>query len=165
MPLPSTMTPIATQTLGSATASVTFSSIAGTYTDLVLIINSNIPSGASGDGYLTFNGDNGTNYSYTQMYGNGTTAASNRGTSQTNIRAFTAASTAQSTAIINILNYANTSTYKTIVGRNNDPSAVAVAVVGLWRNTAAITSLTLSNQGSANFGTGSTFTLYGIKAA
>ena len=160
-----TYTPIATQTLGSATASVTFSSIAGTYTDLVLIINSNIPSGASGDGYLTFNGDSGTNYSYTQIYGNGTTATSNRGTSQTNIRAFTAASATQSTAIINILSYANTSTYKTVVGRNNDPSAIAVAVVGLWRNTAAITSLTLSNQAGANFGAGSTFTLYGIKAA
>ena len=69
MPLPSTMTPIATNTLVSATNSITFSSIPQGYTDLILI-HSNI-SGTTQQLRLTFNGDSGSNYSTTELYGTG----------------------------------------------------------------------------------------------
>ena len=70
---------IATTPLGSAAATVTFSSIPATYTDLVLICNpiSTATSGAYMN--MTYNSDTASNYSYTWMRGNGSTAASGRG--------------------------------------------------------------------------------------
>jgi hypothetical protein len=72
-----TYEPIATTTLGSAAADVTFTSISGTYTDLVLVAVTQI--GSSGD-YLgvQFNSDTGTNYSRTRLSGNGTSASSDK---------------------------------------------------------------------------------------
>jgi len=60
------------------------------------------------------------------------------------------------------MNYSNTTTYKTFLGRGNDPSSFVRQGVGLWRNTAAITSFSVSG---VTFSTGVTATLYGIKAA
>ena len=73
---------IATQTLSSAAASVTFSSIAGTYTDLVLVTS--IRKSTTGvSAYLRANNDSGTNYSTTYLYGSGTSAISTRDTNRT----------------------------------------------------------------------------------
>lgn len=157
----STYEPIATQTLGSAASSVTFSSISGSYTDLVLVFNGTVTSSATSWG-LQFNSDTGTNYSNTSLFGDGSSAGSNRATSQTNtVGSFSG--TDNSTNIVQIMNYSNATTYKTALSRNNGGGYVS-ARVALWRNTAAITSvtaITASNQ----FASGSTFTLYGIKAA
>jgi hypothetical protein len=68
------------------------------------------------------------------------------------------------TTIWQIFNYSNTTTNKSVLGRASNPSANTTACVGLWRNTAAITSVSVYGVG-ANFTVGSTFTLYGIKAA
>ena len=160
---------IATNTLGSATASVTFSSISGAYTDLVLISNVDVTSaGASIN--IRFNSDTGSNYSYTAIYGNGSTAASARGNNSpySYIAAYVAPNTALEMVITtNIQNYSNTTTNKTFISRSNRASASnspgAEALVGLWRNTSAITSITLAAD-SGNLDTGCTFTLYGIKA-
>ena len=64
---------IATTTLSSAQSSVTFSSISGSYTDLIIISDAILASGNDALG-LRFNSDSGSNYSYTFMYGNGTSA-------------------------------------------------------------------------------------------
>jgi hypothetical protein len=80
----STYTPIATQTLGSAAASVTFSSIPQGYTDLILVINY-ATSASTGNALLRFNSDTGSNYSETALIGNGTTATSDRESSVTTI--------------------------------------------------------------------------------
>ena len=69
-----TYEPIATSTLGSAQATVTFSSIVGTYRDLVLIINST-PTTSNVTGNMRFNSDTGVNYYMTGMRGNGTNTA------------------------------------------------------------------------------------------
>jgi hypothetical protein len=61
------------------------------------------------------------------------------------------------------MNYANTSTYKTVLTRSNKYDRVG-AIVGLWRSTAAINSITLTAY-SNTYAIGSTFTLYGIAAA
>jgi len=159
---------LATNTLSSATASVTFSSISGAYTDLVLICN--IGASASTSVNFGFNGDTGTNYSTTILTGNGTTAASARTSTASNSTDYIAFYTAGAPSgltgsmIFNVMNYANTTTNKTILARSGSDSKEIDLVVGLWRSTAAITSIVIGMQ-TGNFITGSTFTLYGIAAA
>jgi hypothetical protein len=164
MPLPSTMTPIATSTLSTTGTTITFSSIPQTYTDLVIVCGNLLYVTGNDDAFVRFNSDTGTNYSWTQINGNGTSAASNRGTSDTGIRSINGMSTTNvGTAIINVQNYSNSTTYKTTLSRHS--TGFAGAFVGLWRNTAVITSVTVINLGSGGFASGSTFTLYGVKAA
>jgi len=157
----STYEPIATTTLGSTQTSVTFNSFSG-YTDLFLVASVSSSSGSGGVASLRFNGDSGTNYSATYMYGTGSTAASGR---ESNMNVMSGGDfPASGTFSVNqyhIQNYANTNTNKTVLMRHST-NGVTVASVGLWRSTSAITSLTLSSGGYA---TGSTFTLYGIKSA
>lgn len=164
-----TYEPIATTTLGSDQATVTFSSIPSTYTDLVVSANFGGFS-ASFDNIwgINFNGSTANNYSQTILYGDGTTAGSIRRTTANAdgmILLWRAENNSlTSNGLINIMNYANTTTYKTVLARSSN--AWASANAGLWQSTSAITSLTLrwfdTNQ---KYRTGSTFTLYGIKAA
>jgi hypothetical protein len=158
-----TYEPIATNTLGTAASSVTFSSFAG-YTDLVLVTAGT--GTTNGAGWLTFNGDSptsGTSYSNTSLYGDGSTAGSYRRTSQARIND-SLFYTTQCNNIFHIMNYANTTTNKTVLLRGNYPGGELNATVGLWRSTSAITSLTLTHSGTT-FAAGATFTLYGIAAA
>jgi hypothetical protein len=163
--MPSTYEPIATNTLGSGASSVTFSSISASYTDLVLIVN--ISGSTDINVQMQFNGDTGSNYSTTVLGGSGSAAVSDRYSNQSyiqiNYQAFLTAAF-NTNSIINIQNYSNATTYKTSLSRFNNASNGVDAVVGLWRNTAAITSVLLKTH-TGTFATGSTFTLYGIKAA
>ena len=160
-----TYTPIAIQTLGSATASITFSSIPSTYTDLILI--SSAQTTTNQDALRAqFNSDTATNYSMTQIYAS-TAAASNRQTSVTGARMLNGAPNSGSEfciAINHIMNYSNSTTYKSIISRTTS-SYISSAFVSLWRSTAAITSIVLYPESGGNIFAGSTFTLYGIKAA
>lgn len=161
----STYTPIATTTLGSAAASYTFSSIPSTYTDLVLIANISSSSASAGvNGSIRLNGDTGSNYSETALEGDGSTASSFRNSSQTSIPYMMVYGTDPGTQILHFQNYSNSTTYKTVLARENFASGYLRAVVGLWRSTSAINSIELI-AGSVNFASGSTFTLYGITAA
>ena len=168
--MPSTYTPIATQTLGSAAASVTFNSISGAYTDLIIV--SNLAVATAGTSLnIRFNGDSGNNYSYTNLYGDGSAAASVRGTNATKgyVAWYVSPNTSiEMVAITQVMNYSNSTTNKTTLSRSNRASANnfpgAEAVVSLWRNTSAITSIVIAAD-SGNISTGSTFTLYGVKSA
>jgi hypothetical protein len=62
------------------------------------------------------------------------------------------------------MNYSNTTTYKTILERANQPQAVTNSIVGLWRSTSAISTITMTTS-SGTVSAGSTFTLYGILKA
>ena len=158
--MPSTYEPIATTTLGSAASTITFSSIVGTYTDLRLVFNLITPGY---DSTLTVNGDSGTNYSYTLIRGNGTSAVSGRGTSTAGvILDYNASSPALFT--VDFFSYAGSTnkTFLTTSSEDANGSGTVDRKVGLWRNTAAITSVTLS---STNMSIGTTATLYGIKNA
>lgn len=160
-----TYEPIATTTLGSAAASYTFSSIPGTYTDLVLVaITKNSVVTVNGI-FVRYNGDTASNYSTTFLYGNGSAAVSSRASSQTQAQMGWDGSTDFTPTIISVQNYANATTYKTALSRSNEPSSRVAAWVSLWRSTSAITSITVTAESPANFAIGSTFTLYGIKAA
>ena len=156
-----TYEPIATTTVGTATDTVTFSSISGSYTDLVIVFNGT--AAASTTAGLRFNSDTGSNYSHTYVLGDGSTALANRGVNTTFMNQFYP-NTTRGTVIFNILNYSNTTTYKTVLTRVSNTGNYAGLLVGLWRSTSAITSVTLFGNGT-NFSTGSTFTIYGIAAA
>jgi len=159
--MPSTYTPIATQTLGTATNSLTFSSISGSYTDLVLVFNGTV----SANQYVAFrlNSDTGSNYSWTRIDGDGSAAYSSRGTSVTFGRLGIGNPTNRTLTISHFMNYSNATTNKTVLSRSN--TDFVGALVNLWRNTAAITSITVLTTTADTFSVGSTFTLYGIKAA
>ena len=156
-----TYTPIATQTLGSSAATVTFSSIPSTYTDLILIIDG---TASGGDAvYLQYNSDTGSNYSWTAVQGDGTVATSQRGSATTEAR-IGSISTTRYNSISQIMNYSNTTTNKTCLSRSVRTGVNTFAFVNLWRSTAAITSIAIKTPVST-FSTGCVFTLYGIKAA
>jgi hypothetical protein len=166
---------IATQTLGSDTATVTFSSIPSTYTDLVLVIVGAL-AGANWVPTLRFNSDTGSNYSTTLLEGSGSAAISERLSNVTEIFPGYSDGAWGTTLGSNmctwqIQNYSNSTTYKTVLCRNNTNDSTSsykgtVATVGLWRNTAAITSLSVRvNGGPTDIKSGSTFSLYGIRAA
>jgi len=164
----STYTPIATTTLGSAAVSYTFSSIPSTYTDLVVVAGITGISATGSALSIQLNGDTGTNYSSTGLYGDGTTAGSSRLSNVTLIQVGAqgvGTGTGVQTLIFNVMNYANTTTYKTVLGRWADASTGTTAAVGLWRSTAAINSIYIQVNGSKTFSSGTTFTLYGIAAA
>jgi len=160
-----TYTPIASTTVsGGSTTTVTFSSISG-YTDIILITNFGADSG-SRQPILRVNGATST-YSSTTLSGDGTTATSGRLTGYTGIylnKAAYAPTTLIANSISHFMNYANASTYKTILSRYNSSSGETVASVGLWSSTSAITSVSFLLD-AGNILSGSTFALYGIAAA
>lgn len=182
MPAGRTYTPIARTTLSSAAATVTFSSISGSYTDLVLVATTRADTSTFNNmnfPLVQLNGDTGNNYSNTTLYsrntGGGWSALSaqssnTNGINSGGIATSSFGSNIFSTYIVNVMNYANTTTNKTViarVGTGGDLTSMdgTSANVGMWRNTNAITSLSISASSSGNFVLGSTFTLYGIAAA
>lgn len=160
-----TYIPIATNTLSSVGATVTFSSIPSTYTDLVLICNAKNTVAQNYEIWIRFNSDSGSNYSQTfaQNYANSTQSGKN--SSITEIRPGKMNTTSFDATIINIQNYSNSTTYKTTINRYNNAEFVTGMSVGLWRNTNAITSVDVICESGANFAIGSNFSLYGIASA
>lgn len=168
-----TYEPIATTTLGSAAASITFSSIPATYTDLRLVMVGT--TSASDWSFVRFNGDTGssTAYSATKLYGDGTTAASANISSYSRLQlGDTILGIGTSTTIpvmntLDLFSYAG-STYKTgLVTTSGDLNGTGYLYrsVALYRSTSAISSMVISNASGSNFSIGFTATLYGIKAA
>lgn len=168
--MPATYEPISTQTLGTAVADVYFTSIPQTYTDLVLVIASNASSNTQA-GYR-LNSDNTNNYSVTQLSTTGSSVPTRRVTSNS-FGYFDwyggADSSGRTVMVAHFFNYTNATTYKTIFSRGSNAGGLiagSTATTGLWRKTPeAITSINVLTSSGANFSVGSTFTLYGIKAA
>lgn len=172
MPAGNTYNEIATQTLTSAALNVNFTSIPQTYTDLVVVCNNLFVASGTPNLRILFNTDTASNYSVAVLEGNGVAPYGVRQNSISGIDFGyytslypTSSSTAPSNAIINVMQYTNTSINKTVLARANSSQSGMSANVGMWRSTAAITSIRLSNSSAVNFTVGSTFSLYGIKAA
>lgn len=149
-----------------------FSSIPQTYQDLMFVVYGRGTTAATtSQGVLRLNDDAGSNYSWTSLIGDGSSATSTRDVNSGNgftINNFTAAnSTANrfATAVVHILNYRG-SVFKTVLWQNaddNNGSGTTRIAAGLWRSTAAINDVRLINA-QANWASGCTFALYGIKA-
>lgn len=165
-----TYEPIATNTLSSATTTVSFSSIPSTYTDLILIISAKGTTVATSTSVYFTTNITGANYSSTWLVGTGVGAASSRYSNLNQgylgyISASSNASDSRGTIIANFMNYSNTTTYKTVISRGNVAEAETDAYVSLIRGTAALSTITVGEGSGNNFVTGSTFNLYGIKSA
>jgi hypothetical protein len=170
--MPSTYEKIASTTLGSSAATITFSSISATYTDLVIVFQATAASANMNFDMRVGNGtvDSGSNYSATYLVGGSGGASSNRTSSQDRLRvgfsAYVQSSGGVFTSTTHFMNYANTSTYKTAISRDgNVNQSVVESSVGLWRSTSAINIITMGDFGGATMAAGTIATLYGIKAA
>jgi hypothetical protein len=117
---------------------------------------------------MRFNSDTGSNYSSTTML-TFNTPVSRRYTSVTGLYIGNTGSNMTATNFMQIncmvMSYANTSVNKTVLSAFGDLDSELGRTAALWRSTAAITSLSILPLTGSNFATGSTFSLYGIKAA
>lgn len=159
------ITALAEITLGSAQASVTFASIPATYRDLMLVCHYKSASSGSYP-IVNFNADYGSNYTWVEAVGNGSSASStNSGASSTYIvfgnNYEPSNNTNPQPVIINVMDYSATDKHKTALLRTNQSATGTSMVAGRWANTSAITSLRINGNG-VNIGSGSTFALYGI---
>jgi len=175
MPTP-TYNCIATETLSSNQASISFTSINQSFTDLVVIASVRGTTSTHLHAYVG-NGsyDSGSNYSNTGMYARSTTNdhASERNSNYQGVRlspytyGVPSASSTFGTCVAHFQNYSNTTTYKTILVRSasigSDFYAGTCAAVNLWRNTNAINQIQIFPL-NGSFVTGTMITLYGIKA-
>jgi hypothetical protein len=158
-----TYEPIATTTLGSNQTTVTFSSIASTYTDIRIICS--LTSSAAKRTFMRFNGDSGSNYGSIYMSGDGSTTSSGDDPLSSEGNIDYASNTDYHTICVDLMNYKNTTTYKTWLSRSGNGTGIVFGYVGVWNSTAAINQISINSTGASGLLTGSTFTLYGIKAA
>jgi len=157
---------IASTTLGSAASTITLGSIPATYTDLRIVLANAFTSYALDTVKIQFNSDTGTNYSATQLMGDGASASS---ASQSSVNSGLLGragyqSTRPAMITADVFSYAG-STYKTYLAdsaADQNGSGEVLRHVGLWRSTSAITSITLMN---VTFQAGAIVTLYGILKA
>lgn len=165
---------IATVTGTGSNQVLTFNSIPGTYKHLQIRANlttSGLGGSSTYGGWVTFNGDTGTNYSDHSVYADGSGNASysvlNR--ASMGIITYTTNSTYHASNIIDILDYTDTNKYttaKSISGSDFNGSGFVTLQGGNWRNTNAVTSVSLylnAGFGAHYFTTNCSATLYGIK--
>ena len=152
-----------TVSVTSSQSSISFSSIPSTYKHLQ--IRMSYLSSLSDNSHMRFNSDTGSNYAWHELFGTGSSAGAGAGASASFVKVGYA-EVNLGVAVIDILDYANTSKNKTLRSlsglinpENNDRSVYLSS--GLWLSTSAITSLTLIS--GSNFIAGSRFSLYGIR--
>lgn len=158
---------IASQTLGTAAASITFSSIAASWTDLRLVVAASGSSSSGNAVNLDINGGS-INNGATWIYGNGASVVSSSGTDTYGRLSGNTGVSGTGPFLVNadFFSYANTTTYKsylsTFSADANGSGSVNLGI-GLWLSTSAITQLKINYAGTFSIGT--TAQLYGIKAA
>ena len=155
---------ISTSTTSGTVSSITISSIPSTYTDLVLVTSGTITS--AGQLIYRMNNDaTGGNYTTTNWYQSNDTVANNTssGLPGAYIGSYSVSGRAQDT--LHIANYKNTSTWKSfyIHGGAGTTSPDFITSGGIWKSTAAISSIVILVNG-ANFTTNYKISLYGILA-
>ena len=161
---------IATSNPTSGT-NITFSSIPSTYKHLQIRFAVK-PASGNPSLNITYNGDTGSNYTVHTLRGNGSAASAAGATSRTNFPLswyYGMVSTVQNVAIMDIIDYASTSKYKTaraFYGQDDNSGSISSNLElnsGLWLSTSAIDSITVTVTGGVAFSTGSSIALYGIK--
>lgn len=166
MPTP-TYDLIASNVLGSAASSVTFSSIPATYRDLVVVVQaesaSSVPSLR-----LRLNGDT-ANMSSVYAAGDGSSASTGTATQIDSSPVSLNSSQPSFLAIYNVMDYSATDKHKTVLHRANqtvEPDFSSFwgtqMAASRWASTSAVTSLVFVLSNGGNIETGSSFHLYGI---
>jgi hypothetical protein len=172
--MPSTYTLIASAT-PSGTTSTTFSSIPSTYSDLKLVSSTRTTrSGANLDllGYR-FNGDGtASNHKYIRLSSDASSSSIPSSTIGNELVQYSTGATSTTNTFasseIYIPNYTSTSSNKvfytdSVTGQLNSTAFYQAIFANQWLSTAAITSITIYSTNAANFVSGSSFYLYGIK--
>jgi hypothetical protein len=154
-----TYQPLATITLGSPAASVSFASISPFFRDLILDITGTTT--AIRNIRVRPNNDATGYYSFARMFGSGSVTNSATGSTETAIYAGNLTNTTIGQARLTALDYSATDKHKTFLIRHDLSSEGTQAIVGRWPSTSAITSLVCSLDGD-NYLAGTTFNLYGI---
>jgi len=171
---PTAFESIATATGTGSSGTITFSSIPSTYTSLQLrILGKTTDSNGLVSIQFRFNGDTASNYAYHRLQGDGATASASGSASQTFIESVTGMAggfyaDVFGAAIFDIHDYASTTKNKTtrmMLGTDRNGGGIIQLHSGLWMQTSAITSITVTQNGGANWATGSVFSLYGIRGA
>jgi len=171
-----TYTLISSNVLASNAASVTFSAIPATYTDLVLRFSVRSTfAGANIGTYYTLNSDTSSLYSETFMFGTGTTVTSSRNSgvassvNSTSVNGSTSTASTFTSLELYLPSYTSTTSKPwSLFNAREDNSATVnciQAMAGLYRNTSAITSITITPTGASSYVTNSSFYLYGISNA
>jgi len=159
-----TYTLIEAKTLASATASVTFSSIPATYTDIKFVLSLRSATADTRDSIAIKPNNSTSNLSYRYIRSDGSSVSSNT-LDRVDIDAANATASTFGNLEIYIPNYASAN-YKSFsidtVTENNATEAFAGLHAWLWSDTTAISSMVFSNLSTANFVQYSTFYLYGI---
>jgi hypothetical protein len=152
-------------------SSITFSSIPSTYKHLQIRFSVKSPSGLPSLN-ITYNGDTSSSYTVHTLVGTGSSAYASAATSRTNFPiawAYGMIATYQNVAIMDIIDYASTTKNKTaraFYGQDDNSGTSSSTLElnsGLWINTAAINSLTVTVTGGLAYQSGTTISLYGIK--
>lgn len=165
---------IATTTLTTTSALVSFASLPQTYTDIIAVVEGqNSTATTAMSNQCSLNGDvttPGGNYSSTFLTTSGSTPTSGRGSGNNGMNLGTFAQNSRSVAIVNFINYSQSNTYKTVFTNAftlTGPVSDRQIIIGLWRNTAAITQINFKQAigESGVYDVGTIFTLYGVKAA
>jgi hypothetical protein len=175
--MPATYEPIATSTMSSDATSITFTGISQSYTDLVVVAKMSgyyvaptyIEMGIQvGNGSI----DTGNNYNSALNYTDSPFSASR---TNTNYVAWYGVGTPtndtqRSTVIINLNDYSNTTTFKPVLLKVSSVQQLNSVnftgyTIGCWGSTSAINQIRISNQNGTNLYSGTTVSLYGIKAA
>jgi archaellum component FlaF (FlaF/FlaG flagellin family) len=168
--MPTTYEALATTTLASETATITFSSISSAYTDLRLVLVAMKSTAANVGARVQFNGDTSSNYSWTSLAGNGSAASSSVQGNDTSLPLITfsvVTTTSPHMGTLDIFSYAGSTNKTSLITESSDRngSGATVRYTGLWRSTSAITSIRIFDDSARNFGVGTMATLYGIKNA
>lgn len=155
---------IATVSVTTATtASIEFTNIPSTYQHLQIRAIT-LSSSAGAAATMRFNNDTTTsNYRGHLLYGTGASAVSNTDVNQLYSPQFLGGTTSPGSAIIDILDYANTNkntVVRALDGYDANGSGYIELGSGLWLNTAAVTSIKFSYTSFSQY---CQFALYGIK--
>jgi hypothetical protein len=157
---------LATTTLSSSAATVTFSSIPTTVNgtalrDLIVVVTGT-GTGNTGSSLIQFNNDTGNNYSEVAMFGLGSGSGGNYTTSNVSVNQGMFFRTTQGTYIMQILDAMATDKHKTILSRMDVADYATFVMAARYASTSVISTIKLQNANSVSFASGTTLSLYGV---
>lgn len=155
------ITPIATYTVASALNTVVFSSIPGTYQDLMLTVRGPITTSGS---LISFKSGATTTWrTWISSYGAGSTLITGTGTSN-QFYSQTGSSPTDVAMEVHIFDYAQTNKVKPVTMQDSGGTNNASMTIGFIDTTSAISSLTVLTYGGSTLAAGMTINLYGVSA-
>jgi hypothetical protein len=157
---------IETKTLGTAAASIEFTSIPQTFTDLVVLMSCRTNRALIIDGLVLNLNGSAVSFTGRKLQGDGSSPGTETTTTEVgHAPGNTATANTFSNVYLYIPNYTgstNKSLSSDAVSENNATAAYQTLYAVLWSNTAAITSLRIAPLVGTELSIGSTISLYGI---